>query len=88
MSDNGSCYIGHDYAEALHQLGLKHQRTRPHRPRTNGKAERLIQTLLNEWAYHDLRKRTRTSLRSLSTSSATTTSDHTAASATNRQRHG
>jgi transposase InsO family protein len=51
MSDNGSCYIAHDYAAALRQLGLKHQRTRPYRPRTNGKAERLIQTLLNEWAY-------------------------------------
>ena len=51
MSDNGSCYIAHDYAAALRQLGLKHQRIRPYRPRTNGKAERLIQTLLNEWAY-------------------------------------
>ena len=51
MSDNGSCYIAHDYARALHQLGLKHLRIRPRRPRTNGKAERLIQTLLNEWAY-------------------------------------
>ena len=36
---------------ALRQLGLRHQRIRPYRPRTNGKAERLIQTLLNEWAY-------------------------------------
>jgi transposase InsO family protein len=51
MSDNGSCYVAHDYAAALHQLGLKHHRIRPYRPRTNGKAERLIQTLLNEWAY-------------------------------------
>ena len=51
MSDNGSCYVAHDYAAALHQLGLKHHRTRPYRPRTNGKAERLIQALLNEWAY-------------------------------------
>ena len=51
MSDNGSCYIAHAYAAALRQLGLKHLRITPGRPRTNGKAERLIQTLLNEWAY-------------------------------------
>ena len=51
MSDNGSCYVAHSYAAALHQLGLKHHRIKPYRPRTNGKAERLIQTLLNEWAY-------------------------------------
>jgi transposase InsO family protein len=51
MSDNGSCYTAHAYAAALHQLGLKHLRIKPGRPRTNGKAERLIQTLLNEWAY-------------------------------------
>jgi transposase InsO family protein len=51
MSDNGSCYIAHDYQRALRRLGLKHLRIRPGRPRTNGKAERLIQTLLNEWAY-------------------------------------
>jgi transposase InsO family protein len=51
MSDNGSCYTAHDYAAALRQLRIKHLRIRPYRPRTNGKAERLIQTLLNEWAY-------------------------------------
>jgi transposase InsO family protein len=51
MSDNGSCYVAHAYAAALHQLGLKQLRIKPGRPRTNGKAERLIQTLLNEWAY-------------------------------------
>jgi transposase InsO family protein len=51
MSDNGSCYIAHSYRSALRSLGLKHLRIRPGRPRTNGKAERLIQTLLNEWAY-------------------------------------
>jgi transposase InsO family protein len=51
MSDNGACYIAHAYAAALHELGLKHLRIRPRRPRTNVKAERLIQTLLNEWAY-------------------------------------
>ena len=51
MSDNGSAYIAHEYTRALHALGLKHLRIKPRRPRTNGKAERLIQTLLNEWAY-------------------------------------
>ena len=51
MSDNGGCYVAHDYAAAVRQLGLKHHRIKPYRPRTNGKAERLIQTLLNEWAY-------------------------------------
>ena len=49
--DNGSCYVAHSYTAALAQLGLKHIRIKPYRPRTNGKAERLIQTLLNEWAY-------------------------------------
>lgn len=51
ISDNGSAYISHAYAHALRELGLRHLRIRPGRPRTNGKAERLIQTLLNEWAY-------------------------------------
>lgn len=52
MSDNGSAYISHAHRKALAELGLKHLRTRPYRPRTNGKAERFIQTLINEWAYH------------------------------------
>jgi transposase InsO family protein len=51
MSDNGSAFTSHAYAKALHELGLRHLRIKPGRPRTNGKAERLIQTLLNEWAY-------------------------------------
>ena len=51
MSDNGSCYVAHEYAHALSELGLRHLRIKPGRPRTNGKAERFIQTLLNEWAY-------------------------------------
>jgi transposase InsO family protein len=51
MSDNGACYVAHDYAQALHSLSLKHLRIKPGRPRTNGKAERLIQTLLNKWAH-------------------------------------
>ena len=51
MSDNGSCYIAHAYTDTLAELGLRHLRIKPGRPRTNGKAERFIQTLLNEWAY-------------------------------------
>jgi transposase InsO family protein len=51
MSDNGSCYVAHSYRQALNELRLRHARIRPYRPRTNGKAERFIQTLLNEWAY-------------------------------------
>jgi transposase InsO family protein len=51
MSDNGSAYVAHAYRAALSELGLRHLRIRPYRPRTNGKAERFIQTLANEWAY-------------------------------------
>ena len=51
MSDNGACYVAHEYRRCLEELGLRHLRIKPGRPRTNGKAERFIQTLLNEWAY-------------------------------------
>jgi transposase InsO family protein len=51
MSDNGSGYVSRTHAIACRALGLRHTRIRPGRPRTNGKAERFIQTLLNEWAY-------------------------------------
>ena len=51
MTDNGSCYTAYAYGSALRELGLRHLRIRPGRPRTNGKVERFIQTLLNEWAY-------------------------------------
>ena len=51
MTDNGSCYISKDFAKACRKLGLKHVRTKPYTPRTNGKAERFIQTALREWAY-------------------------------------
>jgi transposase InsO family protein len=52
MTDNGSCYRSHRFASACRRLGLRHLRTRPYRPCTNGKAERFIQTLLRGWAYH------------------------------------
>ena len=51
MSDNGSCYVSRSFKTACQKLQLRHLRTRPYRPRTNGKAERFIQTLLREWAY-------------------------------------
>jgi transposase InsO family protein len=51
LTDNGSCYRGLVHAIACRSLGIKHLRTRPHRPQTNGKAERFIRTMLAGWAY-------------------------------------
>jgi transposase InsO family protein len=51
MTDNGSAYLSGDFRTAIHDAGLKHIRTRPYTPRTNGKAERFIQSSLREWAY-------------------------------------
>lgn len=51
MTDNAFCYTQRQYADALAALGIRHKRTRPDTPRTNGKAERFIQTALREWAY-------------------------------------
>jgi transposase InsO family protein len=51
LSDNGACYRSTTHAHACRQLGIRHLFTRPYRPRTNGKAERFIQTLINRWAY-------------------------------------
>jgi transposase InsO family protein len=51
MTDNGSAYRSAIHAFACHAMGLRHLRTRPYRPRTNGKAERFIRTLLAGWAY-------------------------------------
>lgn len=48
MTDNGSCYRSKAFARACRKLGFKHVRTRPYTPRTNGKAERFIQTALRE----------------------------------------
>jgi transposase InsO family protein len=51
MTDNGPAYLSVAHALACRILGVKHLRTRPYRPQTNGKAERFIRTLLGEWAY-------------------------------------
>jgi transposase InsO family protein len=51
LTDNGPCYKAHRFRRACNQLGVKHRRTRPYTPRTNGKAERFIQTAIREWAY-------------------------------------
>jgi transposase InsO family protein len=51
MTDNGTGYRSKVHPAAVAELEIKHLRTRPYRPRTNGKAERFIQTLQVEWAY-------------------------------------
>jgi transposase InsO family protein len=51
MTDNGSCYKSFAFARACKRLHIKHIRTKPYTPQTNGKAERFIQTALREWAY-------------------------------------
>ncbi len=51
MTDNGSCYVSRLFQAAVQSLGARHVRTRPYTPRTNGKAERFIQTSVKEWAY-------------------------------------
>ena len=51
LSDNGGAYRSVVHAIACRRLGIKHLRTRPYRPQTNGKAERFIRTMLAGWAY-------------------------------------
>ncbi|OAG68895.1 integrase [Xanthomonas floridensis] len=51
LTDNGACYKSRRFRRLVRRLGLRHLRTRPYTPRTNGKAERLVQTSLREWAY-------------------------------------
>ena len=59
MTDNGSGYVSRAFRDALTQLRTRHLRTRPYTPRTNGKAERFIQTALREWAYGQLYRNSR-----------------------------
>jgi transposase InsO family protein len=51
LTDNGSCYVSRRFRQACKRHGLRHLRTKPYRPQTNGKAERFIQTMLMGWAY-------------------------------------
>jgi transposase InsO family protein len=51
LTDNGACYKSHPWRDTLTAAGIVHKRTRPYRPQTNGKVERLNRTLLEEWAY-------------------------------------
>jgi transposase InsO family protein len=51
LTDNGSCYRSAEFRNACRMLGIRQKFTRPYTPRTNGKAERFIQTALREWAY-------------------------------------
>lgn len=51
MTDNGPCFYAHQFAHACRALEIRHVRTRIYTPRTNGKAERFIQTAIREWAY-------------------------------------
>ena len=51
LTDNGPCYQSRAFRNLCQQHAIRHQRTRPYTPRTNGKAERFIQTALREWAY-------------------------------------
>jgi transposase InsO family protein len=65
LTDNGTGYKSHLFAYACAQLHLQHLRTQPYRPCTNGKAERLIQTMLREWAYARPYRRSRERQRAL-----------------------
>jgi transposase InsO family protein len=51
LTDNGSCYVSRKFRQACKRQAIRHIRTKPYRPQTNGKAERFIQTLLMGWAY-------------------------------------
>ncbi len=51
LTDNGGCYHSADFRDACRQFGIRQKFTRPYTPRTNGKAERFIQTAVREWAY-------------------------------------
>ena len=75
LTDNGSPYISTAHAIACRALGIRHLRTRPYRPQTNGKAERFIRTLLGEWAYGAIYPQATNAPQPLTAGSGTTTID-------------
>lgn len=90
MSDNGSCYIARAYGDALRELGLRHLRIKPGRPRTNGKAERFSSKHCSTNGRTDRSTAAQPNAppTSPTTSSATTTDAHTAPSANKRRPRG
>ncbi|RVC78147.1 IS481 family transposase [Mesorhizobium sp. M2A.F.Ca.ET.046.02.1.1] len=70
MTDNGSCYRSKVFRAACKRLGLRQVFTRPYTPKTNGKAERFIQTSLREWAYASLQQLSRTHRRTAALASS------------------
>jgi transposase InsO family protein len=87
LTDHGRSYRSSAHALAR-RLGLRQLRTRPNRPRTNGKAERFIQAALREWAYGRLYGSGSERAAALPGSGTRTSADRTAASATSRPEHG
>ena len=89
MTDNGSCYRATIHALACKALRIKHLRTRPYRPRTNGKAERFIRTMLAGWAYAAIYANSHERQHALPAGSTSTiTNDHTAPSVANHRYNG
>jgi transposase InsO family protein len=89
LTDNGSPYISTIHALACRALGVRHLRTRPRRPQTNGKAERFIRTMLAGWAYGALYAPTENAPPPLTAGSgATTITADTQPSAANHPSHG
>jgi transposase InsO family protein len=85
ITDNGSAYRSAVHAIACRALGIRHLRTRPYRPQTNGKAERFIRTMLGGWAYGAIYRDSAERTAALTAGSTSTIADdHTAPSATSR----
>ena len=85
ITDNGSAYRSTVHAIACRALGIRHLRTRPYRPQTNGKAERFIRTLLGGWAYGAIYPTAANAPPPWPAGSTSTiATDHTAPSATSR----
>jgi transposase InsO family protein len=85
MTDNGSSFRCFRYAKAMRRLRIRHLRTKPYTPRTNGKAERFVQTSLREWAYAQAYPTSDHRARELPLWLATTGVDLMAVSEQNRQ---